>query len=240
MRMGAHPPICPVFINIGSSRAVTLPCFFGTLYPSIQTEARRIARQRGFGEGPRECNAASSLPAVGTGSMPVDVRLRPCGLSQHKPCLQHESWKCIWETYIAAVRERGEVSAPGVAPIAQSGTATSTCGFPLAGTRTLPVSLADTTTQCGEGVKETTMEFFRVDDFIPVHVQMLYLVRRLLGSCDDSPLSVVAIGVVAPTHEVSYFESALSDVRDGTKSAVDRCVPSVLVYSPEGLKLRIS
>ncbi|KEG09825.1 hypothetical protein DQ04_04571010 [Trypanosoma grayi] len=234
--------VCPVLLDIGSSRAVALPYFYREVCPSLHRELRQIMARRGE-QDPlllrRSPNVTATL---------VDSWVRPCGFSPESPLLQHESWRDAWQTYICAVRQRGEVSVAGAAPI-RATTANAAAksrdvnDIPLCGTLALPipvhVSDANGGSEAGASTRRITMEFFRVDAFIPVYVQMCHVMRRIIApqnTCD-----VPAIGVVVPNHHTDYFIEAAKGMREGTASQQHsaRMVPNILVYNTNGLQFRL-
>ncbi|RNF14785.1 uncharacterized protein Tco025E_05880 [Trypanosoma conorhini] len=226
MALPSCQPLCPVLLDIGSSRAVTLPCFLQVVRPSLLVEVGRIlSRQR-----------APHLPLRHS---PADLAaslepwIRPCGFSTEQPLLQDESWNMPWQAYLSALRQRGQMTSAAAAADA-SMKRREPDALPLVGTLALPVPIcAPSTTADGAKAAPMMMEFFRVDAFIPVHVQMCHVLRRLLDP--QRPCGAVAVGVVAPAHRADYFIDAARRLRAG---AAGGCVPPVLVYGPGGLRFQ--
>ncbi|CBH15063.1 hypothetical protein, conserved [Trypanosoma brucei gambiense DAL972] len=242
MSLTTRRPFCPVLLNIGSSRAVTLSHFHAKVCPSITATVKQTIRELDDEASPNHQRRQESCFSSG------ELRLRPYGFSPERPQLQHESWSYAWHSYLNAVRLRGEVSAAGVAPLPPTATSANSTShnddefFPMTGTLTLPVPVVVPTSNNEPSNETIMMEFFRVDAFIPVRVQMYHVMRRLI-KMQAVWNNMVAIGIVVPTHEVEYFISAAraAHASDGerTPDALLSRKPSVLVYDPEGLRFQV-
>ncbi|EKF38099.1 hypothetical protein MOQ_001694 [Trypanosoma cruzi marinkellei] len=221
--------LCPVLLDIGSSRSVTLPQFHDEVRPSLLKEVDRIlARQAERSRLPQQSSAALATSP--------ELWIRPCGFSAEQPLLQHDSWKMPWQAHIHAVRQRGRMPSAAAAP--QIGRERET--VPLFGTPSLPLSVCVSNTAAkGEEGVTMMMDFFRVDAFIPVHVQMYHVMRRILERRDL--WDVAAVGVVVPTHHTEYFMDAARRMHERvSRSTLSACddVPNVLVYNPKGLQFQ--
>ncbi|KAH9597659.1 hypothetical protein LSM04_006518 [Trypanosoma melophagium] len=249
MTLSQRRLVCPLLIDIGSSCTVTLPYIYHTVCSSLHEELHTLMEHRfkQKGEYPQK-QQFSQVYTENRIHTSMKTLLRPCGFSTEHPLLQHESWKVAWQTYLNAVSERGQVSAAGSAPISHLHNTTekeydeSQVFFPLIGTLApLPVPVHIPKDSINE---ETTtmmmmMEFFRVDAFIPIHVQMYHVMRRVmdpLGMWD-----LVAVGIVVPTHRTDYFVKAVKDMKKSRigQYHLKHSLPNILLYDSKGLQFRL-
>ncbi|RNC50560.1 hypothetical protein TcCL_ESM12387, partial [Trypanosoma cruzi] len=233
MTLSGRQLLCPVLLDIGSSRSVTLPQFHQEVRSSLLREVDRILARHG---------EHSRLPQQSSAALATSPKLwiRPCGFSAEQPLLQHDSWKMPWQAHIHAVRQRGRMPSAAAAAAAAPQIGLETETAPLFGTLSLPLSVRVSNAAAkGEECVTMMMEFFRVDVFIPVHVQMYHVMRRILERRDL--WGVAAVGVVVPTHHTEYFMDAARRMHERvSRSTLSGCddVPSVLVYNPKGLQFQ--
>ncbi|ORC89476.1 uncharacterized protein TM35_000122510 [Trypanosoma theileri] len=256
MTLSRRRLVCPLLIDIGSSGTITLPYFYHTVCPCLYEELHKLLKYRYEQQG--YYSQKQSFPQIYRENLNhtfIKTLLRPCGFSQERPLLQHESWKVAWQTYLNAVSQRGQVSAPGLAPISShlhnNNNSTTTerknnnepdAYDPLLGTLSLPipVSIPISKDSINEETTTTTMmEFFRVDAFIPIHVQMYHVMRRVMNPLEM--WDIIAIGIVVPTHQTDYFVKAVRNMQESIidQSSSKQTLPNILLYDSKGLQFRL-